>query len=193
MIRDPSAILLCALDPATNILYAYKEYYRTDQVLTEVANNIKLMIADIPNGMLLPMLIDPSSNQRNKINGKTYKQQLNLEHRLIFQDANNNLIDGLYKARDLMSQGKFKVFRSLVNTIREGCEYRYANEREQNMKKNLGDKPLDKDNHLMDCIRYIIQALPYNVLNKVTVATDNSWKSSFLTKKEETYEGGFRF
>lgn len=193
MIRDPSAILLGALDPITNVLHFYREFYQTDKVLSEVATAIKEMIADIPVGMLHPMLIDPSSNQRSKINARTYKQQLNMEHKLVFTDANNNLVDGLFKTRDLMAQGKIKFARSMVNTIREGCEYRYANEKEQNMKKNLGDKPLDKDNHAMDCLRYIVQALPYSVTDKKVIHTDNTWRANFLVNEEKTYEGGFRF
>jgi len=194
-VRDPSAVLLCALDPENRVLYAYKEFYKTDLVLTDVALNIKKMISDIPNGMLRPMLIDPSANQRSKINARTYKQQMNLEHGLIFTDAKNALIDGIFKTRDLMQQGKIKIFRELIMTIKEGCEYRYANEKEINMKKNPGDKPLDKDNHLMDCLRYIVQVLPYNIFEKVTIVDNNSWKASFLVDNKQTknFEGGFRF
>lgn len=194
-IRDPSAVLLCALDPKTNILYAYKEFYKTDCTLSYVAGVIKNMIKDVPGGMLKPLLIDPSANKRSQIDAKTYKTQMSREHDLIFHDANNSLVDGIFKVRDLMEQGKIKVFRSLLQTIREGCEYRYANDKEINQKKNPGDKPLDKDNHLMDTLRYIVQALPYNSTVKERIIEKGSWRANFLIKKEdeENYGGGFRF
>jgi hypothetical protein len=53
----------------------------------------------------------------------------------------------------------------MTQTLREGCEYRYPTLEERNKNKNLGEKPLDKDNHLMDCLRYICQELPYNYLD----------------------------
>ena len=125
----------------------------------------KEMIADIPQGMLNTPLIDPAANKRNQINARTYKQQMQIEHNLIFKDANNRLEDGISKTRDMMYNGKVKFFRSLKETITEGCEYRYPNEDERRSGKNLGDIPIDKNNHLMDCLRYICQDVPYNYMD----------------------------
>ena len=72
-INDPAAVLLCAQDPDDGTLYFYREYYKTDQVITQVGLAIREMIKDIPQGMLNMPLIDPSANKRNKVNGRTYK------------------------------------------------------------------------------------------------------------------------
>lgn len=64
-----------------------------------------------------------------------------------------------------MAEGKIKFFNDLKYTLKEGGEYRYPTLEERNKNKNLGDKPLDKDNHLMDCLRYICQELPYNFID----------------------------
>ena len=165
MINDPAACLLCAQDPEDGTLYFYREYYKRDQVITQVGRAIKEMIADIPQGMLNMPLIDPSANKRNNINARTYKQQMQIEHDLIFKDANNRLEDGIAKTRDMMYKGKVKFFRSLKETITEGCEYRYPNEDERRSGKNLGDIPIDKNNHLMDCLRYICQEVPYDYMD----------------------------
>ena len=164
-IHDPAAVLLAAQDPNTGTLHFYREYYKTDQVISQVGRAIKEMIADIPQGMLNMPLIDPSANKRNAINARTYKQQMLIEHDLVFKDANNRLEDGISKTRDMMFNGKVKFFRSLINTITEGCEYRYPTEQERKSNKNLGDIPIDKNNHLMDCLRYICQEVPYDYVN----------------------------
>ena len=164
-INDPAAVLLASQDPDDGTLYFYKEYYKKDQVISQVGKAIKEMIADIPQGMLNTPLIDPAANKRNQINARTYKQQMQIEHNLIFKDANNRLEDGISKTRDMMYNGKVKFFRSLKETITEGCEYRYPNEQERRNNRNLGDIPIDKNNHLMDCLRYICQDVPYTYMD----------------------------
>lgn len=164
-INDPAAVLLAAQDPDDGTLYFYREYYKKDQVISQVGKSIKEMIADIPQGMLNMPLIDPAANKRNQINARTYKQQMQIEHNLIFKDANNRLEDGISKTRDMMYNGKIKFFRSLKETITEGCEYRYPNEQERRNNRNLGDTPIDKNNHLMDCLRYICQDVPYTYMD----------------------------
>ena len=177
-ISDPAAVLLVAQDPETGDLYACDEFYKKDQVITQVGDAIEKMIKGIPAGMLHTPLIDPSANKRNNINRKTYKQQMQLEHNIIFKDANNRLEDGIAKTRDMFFRNKIWIFRDLTNTIAEGCEYRYPTLEERKSGRNINDKPIDKDNHLMDCLRYICQEVPYDALDKTRLAI-NSIKNFF--------------
>lgn len=180
--RDPAAILLCAVDPDTGIIYFYDEFYKTDQVIAQVAQNFKMMTSKIPQGMLRTPLIDPSANKRNQTDGRTYKMQMQVEYGIIFKEANNAIEPGIQKVKNLMYLGKIKFFRSLTNTIWEGCEYRYPTAKERGEKRNLGDIPVDKNNHLMDCMRYIIQALPYDY------GTPNKFiDNSYLRFQDEEY------
>ena len=55
--------------------------------------------------------------------------------------------------------------------------------RERNKNKNLGDTPLDKDNHLMDCLRYICQEVPYDYLD-VKRASYNNYLRFFDKMKD---------
>ena len=172
-INDPAAILLGAVDPETGIIHFYREYYERDKVISQVALAYKEMTKDIPQGCLHMPLIDPSANKRNNINARTYKQQMQLEYGIIFKDAVNAIEDGIQKTKNLFFSGKIRIFRSLKMTLWEGCEYRYPNEAERIAKTNLGDKPIDKDNHLMDCLRYICQELPYDYLDMKRLANIN--------------------
>ena len=164
-IHDPAAVLLGAQNPDDGVIYFYREFYQTDKVVSQVGKSIKDMISDIPQGCLHMPIIDPASNKRSNIDGKTYKRQLQLEFNLVFKDGNNRLEDGIAKTRDMMYNGKLKFFRSLKETITEGCEYRYYTTEERSKNKNLGDTPVDKNNHLMDCLRYICQEVPYSYMD----------------------------
>lgn len=164
-INDPAAILMGAIDPETGVVHFFREYYQKNKVASQVASAFYEMTKDIAPGMLHTPLIDPSANKRSQIVPRTYKQQMQIEHGIVFKLANNALEDGIQKVKNMMYNGKVRFFRSLTNTIWEGCEYRYPTEEERNKNKNLGEKPLDKNNHLMDCLRYICQEIPYDYLN----------------------------
>ena len=187
-IHDPAAILLGAVDPTTGIIHFYREYYRTDQVLAQVAQGFKDMIRDIPQGCLHLPLIDPSSNKRSKTTGRTYKQQMQLEHGIVTKCANNNIEDGIQRVKNLMFYGKIRFFNSLNQTLREGCEYRYPTQEERSKNKNLGDTPLDKDNHLMDCLRYICQDMPYDFLDMKRAHFNNYLKFFDNLQRDTTPE-----
>lgn len=137
------------MNPETGVLYFYREYYKTNQVLSQVASAFKKMTSDIPMGCLHIPLIDPSADKRSKTTGKTYKQQLQLEHGIITKKAVNNIEDGIQKTKNMMYDGRLIFFNDLKETLREGCEYRYPTQEERNKNKNLGDKPLDKNNHCL--------------------------------------------
>lgn len=190
-IHDPAAILLCAQDPDTKVLHFYREYYQRDKVLAQVAHSWKEMTRDIPQGMLHIPLIDPSANKRSKTTGRTYKQQLQLEHGIVTKNAVNNIEDGIQRVKNMMYYGKIKFFNDLTNTLYEGCEYRYPTQEERSKNKNLGDTPLDKDNHLMDCLRYICQEVPYNYVDVARTTYDkymqfwNNVNNEGKTKEDE--------
>lgn len=155
------------------MFYFYREYYEKDKVLAEVAMNFKKMMADIPQGCLHMPLIDPSADKRSKTTGRTYKQQLQVEYGVVTKKAINNIEDGLQKVKNMMFAGKLMFFNDLKETLREGCEYRYPTQEERAKNRNLGEKPLDKDNHLMDCLRYICQDVPYNYMDMKNMAYSN--------------------
>ena len=118
-------------------------------------------------------LIDPSANKRSKVTGKTYKQQLQLEHGIITKEANNSIEDGIQRVKNMIYYGKIKIFNNLTNMLWEGCEYRYPTQEERSKNRNLGDTPLDKNNHLMDCFRYICQEVPYDFADMKNATYNN--------------------
>ena len=193
-IHDPAAMLMGAIDPDTGIVHFFREYYEKDKVSSQVASSFFQLTKDIAPGMLHTPLIDPAANKRSQIIPRTYKQQMQVEYGIVFKNANNDLEDGIQKVKNMMYNGKVRFFRSLKNTLWEGCEYRYPTLEERSKNKNLGEKPLDKNNHLMDCLRYICQEIPYHYLDmkKAAYATYKDFFKKLKTEETAIKDASFK-
>ena len=73
------------------------------------------------------------------------------------EPANNEIDFCIEKVRDYLYTGKLKIFASCDNIKDEASKYVYNPIDSANP-----DKPIDKFNHLMDCLRYMISVLPDN-------------------------------
>jgi len=157
-ISDPTAMLFGAVDPKTNTIYIYDEYYVRDQTISYHGDKLANKVA--PYRWMRPISSDPSVNKRSNETGLTYKTYFKQVTGITLNPVNNDLLYGIDKVRDYLYQGKIKFFNSLDELRREASLYAFppADERD----KNINNKPIDKDNHLMDCLRYLIVPLPNN-------------------------------
>lgn len=158
-ISDPTAMLIAAVDPKDNVIYIYKEYYVKDKPITYHGTILKPFIT--PYSWLRPIYADPSVNKRSQHTLMTYKSYFKQVTGITLQPANNDLLYGIDKVRDYLYQGKIKFFNNLEEFKRESSVYAFPNFEDKNF-KNINNKPIDRDNHLMDCLRYMIVHLPNN-------------------------------
>ena len=159
-IQDPTVLLMGAIDPETGTLYIYEEYYKTSLPVPEHAKKMKEMVEPIQFGKLRFLVGDPSGKRKN-INDMRSIFDHYAEYGLWFKDGDNRIDAGISKVHAYFSLGRLKIFSSCTNTIREGLNYKYKPE-ELDSKKNPDNKPIDKDNHTMDSLRYICAELPDN-------------------------------
>lgn len=148
-----------AIDPEKGIVYQYREYYKADTLVPEHAAALKPLIEDIPLGKLRFMVADPSiANRTDPIKGKSV-QALYQEYGLHFRAGNNSIEAGILKVNSYIERGRLKVFRSCVNTIKEGLNYKFP-ELSMDDDRNLDEKPEKKNDHSMDSMRYGMMLLP---------------------------------
>lgn len=166
-ISDPTAALFGAVDPSNNMIYIYDEYYVTDQTISYHGKILKPKIE--PFTLLRPVASDPSVNKRSQETGVAYKTYFKQVTGITLNPVNNDILLGIDKVRDYLYQGKIKIFNSLENFRREAASYAFPSAEEKD--RNINNKPIDKDNHLMDCLRYMIIQLPNN---------PNEFKPSFM-------------
>lgn len=136
-----TAVPFFAIDPETDTIYCYDEYYRGNQEPSVHAHAIQA------RGKWLPGVIDPASRGRSQKDGEKLLenyQDLGLD----IEIAINAREAGIYAVWERMSQGRFKVFATCTNFF---AEYRlYRRDEKGNIVKTL--------DHLMDATRYFVMS-----------------------------------
>lgn len=148
-VEDPTACLFIAFSPE-GIIYIYDEYYESNRSTEEHAEDICIMSGKQKyrtifdhHGLGKQLIIDYN---RLGIKGT--------EHKF------HKVIAGISRVQDLIRlQGKVKkprlfVFSNCRNTIKEFQSYQW--ELKKDSESNSKEKPMDKNNHAMDCIKNLV-------------------------------------
>lgn len=157
-IVDPTVLINAAIDPNEGILYIYDEYFKTNQSVQYHAQIFHEKLDWIPLGQILKIVADPSGKRRNMNDRRSLFDHYR-EYGLFFHEGDNRIETGIHKVYTYFSAGKIKIFNTCKNLIEEGVNYRYKPQ-ELDSDRNADEKPIDKNNHGMDALRYIVQELP---------------------------------
>lgn len=159
-LRNPTAVYFHAIDPIKGEVVTYYEYYKDNTLVPDHAKALKPEIEAIPAGRLRFMVADPSiRNKTDPVNGKSV-QALYQEYGLYFTAGNNNIEAGILRVNSYIERGKWKIYRTCVNLIREAINYKFPELSMDNTDKNLDEKPVKAHDHAMDSIRYGFMRLP---------------------------------
>jgi hypothetical protein len=113
--------------------------------------------------------------------------------------GDNTLDAGIYQTQAFMSAGQdgkpgIQIVNDLENFKREVHRYMFHMEKSN---KNTPNKPVDKDNHLMDCMRYMVMGLPpfQEMRRRVNLAyvQYEAWKryhNQNLSQESISFSGG---
>ena len=159
-LRDPTAGLVAAVDPRLGEVHLYREHYEAQRSVEYHASRFKKMLEDVPQGRLMKMVGDPKGASKSEKDMRSLFENY-AEHGIYFERATNKILDGIFKVYNYFEKGRIKIHSNCRNLIREGVNYKYKPQ-ELDAPKNADEKPVDKDNHLMDCMRYIFAELPDN-------------------------------
>jgi phage terminase large subunit len=168
--NDPTAFLKASVDPVNNVVYVYYEYKEAEKPIGYHMEQITKALEGY--NLLYPIQADPSIKQRNNRDGVSYGEYIRRLYDVRMEPANNDILFGIEKVRDYMYAGKLKFFNDLTKTIEEFSSYGYVS-RAKGI--NSGDTPVDRNNHIMDALRYMISILPKDptelssVVNKFSV------------------------
>jgi len=139
---NKTACLWAAIDPETDTVYIYDEHYQGEAVPSTHAAAIR------GRGEWMWGVIDPASRGRSQVDGTSLMHSYKNLGLKIFP-ANNEVEGGIANTMQRLSTGRIKVFRHLQNWQKEYMLYR-RDERGRIIKEH---------DHLMDCMRYIINNL----------------------------------
>lgn len=191
-LADPTVMLAGAIDPKAGELHIYKEHYQNQKSIKYHSEKMKEKILnEIPIGKHLKNVGDPKGKAKSEKDMRSTFDYY-AEYGIYFQPGINKIEDGILKVFSYFEMGKVKVHDTCVNTIREGVNYKYP-KKSLVEDKNHGEKPVDKDNHAMDCLKYMIAELPDDPTQLVNISysrydyqqkADDSWLPHAL--QEET-------
>lgn len=158
-----TACLWAAIDPQTDTIYIYDEYYVGEQPPPIHAHSIR------NRGRWIPGVIDPASRGRTQDDGKQLIQ-IYKDLGLDLRPANNEVEAGIQAVWQRMTSGNLKIFNTLHNLAKEFVLYR----------RDLKGRIVKENDHLMDCLRYI-----QNNINRA--------KSADMLRSTPNYSGGKRY
>ena len=151
---DATCLACGAIDPSSGICYIYDEYYETQKAITYHARRIKEKIDGCR--MYKGIQADPSVRNRNDRDGVSYQQYFYQVSGIWLEEGNNVIMDGIDRIKDFMYMGKLKFFTNCVNMKEEAGNYTWKKEKDGTQL----DVPIDRNNHLMDALRYLCMGLP---------------------------------
>lgn len=139
---NKTAALWGALDRDSDTLYLYSEHY---QGMAEPA----VHASAIKGRGEMTGYIDPASKGGSQIDGEKLLQLYRNEG-LNLALADNAREAGIYDVYQRMTSGRLKIFKTLTNLQKELPVYH---------RDGKGDI-VKKNDHLMDCMRYLVRAVP---------------------------------
>jgi hypothetical protein len=155
---DPTARPIGAIDPKDGTIHIYNDYYVREQPISYHAKQMKEALMN--KKLFVPIQADPRVNNRNAKDLQTYREYFFTLSGHWLELANDDILYGIEKVRDYLFAGKLKIFNTCENMKFEMQNYRY-----NDFEKRSNEKPIDKHNHLMDCLRYMITVLPQDPRN----------------------------
>ena len=198
---DPCAILWAVQIPGKTPRYvAYREYYKKGRSVSEVVEDIVKLTGNEP---LVKAIIDPAAvkkaqnaqetvydqfaryfRERGLLNART-KRPLSLTF------ADNAIKAGIYNMMEFLKPGPdglpgFQIIGDLFNFRKELNRYGWPPESD---KRNSPEIPIDKDNHLLDCARYLLMSTPLGPSNQ-EISMSTSARIAAKAEKERREEVG---
>lgn len=165
--NDPTAFIAIAVNPIDKIMYIYDEHYEKRMLNSDIANMI------IRKGYAKERIradsAEPKSNEDIRRKGV---------HRIFpASKGKDSINNGISKIQEY----KMIVHTSCTNTITELSSYIW-----DKGKDDTGiNRPVDRDNHLMDALRYAMEDIKYAHPEKDQRAKDNRR----LAKHNSLYSG----
>jgi len=197
--RTPTACLWLAVDPKGN-KWIYDELWLGDMDLVSIAHAIQAQ-----EGGLTPKvrLIDPHNDKDNAMAGGFNVRKEFMRHGIFCERANSDPQLGKSRIKkDLMPiynnlsksvQPTLRVFRSCKQTIYEFQHYLWDEYRRNKEEYGQKDTVRKKDDHFMDCLRYIYNFEPRYLVDEDDEGDNISYEGTYTKypKVNSTLRGSY--
>jgi phage terminase large subunit len=156
-LSDDAVFLFGALDEANGLLYIYKEVRVNNRNVEDLAKLYFKHTKDIPQGGLLTQpIIDPKSGPKRDYQKKSLADYF-LDYGICFKPGYINVNARVYRLNTYIESGKLKIMDCCEGLIKELKNYKFPSKQ---IGKHTPDKPVDKDNHAINPLEWIVMDLP---------------------------------
>ena len=156
-LNDDSVYVLGAIDEEKGLLYIYKEARTTQSNVEELARLFFKSTEDIPYGMLYKQpIIDPKSGPKRDYQKRTLSDHF-LEYGIAFMPGQVSKVARILRTNTYMETGRLRIFNDCVALIEELKEYKYE---PSELGKPASGKPVDKNDHGISALEWIVMELP---------------------------------
>jgi PBSX family phage terminase large subunit len=146
--RNPTAVLFAATD-YDGVTRIYDEYYEPGRLIKDHAEALK----KYKYFERSYKIADPSINRTEK-DGTSIHEEF-MKHGIYFNDANNNVSQGIDRVNTLFKEDLLLIGENCTNTLDEIGRYVWKDLKAGDDRRNEHEEPVKKDDHAMDDIRYL--------------------------------------
>ena len=155
---DPSTFVVAALNPEKNKVVIYETYGEQNNSIDDLANVYRNLTKDFPEDPFYsPPRIDPVSGNRRDYDKHSLKD-LYQERGIYFADGTKAVEPRVFQLNTYFELYKIEIFETCTELIRELENYKFEDQTLGSMHNK--DKPVDKDNHYINALEWIIMCLP---------------------------------
>ena len=192
-IRDPSAFIFGAIDTKQGIIYIIDEIYQNNMNAKGLARFYREK-EDLytVNPFRTPVMDGRSINKRNDLDLRTIGD-LFRDEGIYFEAAQMDLEARLTRLNELFESYTIKIFKDKCpNLYKEITNYKFPDRKSNDKTQKGGDKPMDKNNHAVNALEFLVMEVPKDMTNLKTRAYDEYGRiitSSTKPKKSKVPEG----
>lgn len=157
-LSDKCGLLWAAIDEERNKLVFYKEEYVNNRNIAELADLVKAGSKDVPEGgWIHPHIIDPKSGAKRDYNKKSLIDHF-LTYNILYTPGQVSVDARIFKLNTMLEQDKIEIMDCCKNLIEELKEYKFPSD--DSSDSGRGEKPMDKNNHLINPMEWIAMEIP---------------------------------
>ena len=136
---NPTAGVWLAINPDTDIAYAYSEYAQSELSPQTHANNI------LTRGAWIPGVCDPAGQAGGQADGEALIEKYEA-HGLRLQKADNSVESGIQEVLERFQNGRLKIFSTCEGLLSERRMYA----------RDEKGRVIKKNDHRLDALRYAV-------------------------------------
>jgi phage terminase large subunit len=185
-LSDDSVYLLGAIDEDEGIVYIYDEVVTNNKNIEELARLYFEATSDIPSGgMVCAPIIDPKSGSKRDYDKKALADHF-LDYNIAFKPGAINKDARIYRTNTYIELGYLKIMRKCKYLIDQLREYKFKTD--GTGEQNFTDKPVDKNDHAIVCLEWILMELPADPRNLLFGVYNKRAEDLTKTKEQQREE-----